>query len=177
MHRLFIALTPPEDVCDQLLDTMEGIEGARWQDADNLHLTLRFVGEVERPQAEDLATALTGLTFAPFPVRLRGVGHFETKGRPHAVWADVEPSPALVALHKRVEQACRRAGLDPETRKYVPHVTLARLNRGSGPIAPWLARQGALSAGPWTAEQFTLYESFLRPDGPIYEVVERFPLA
>lgn len=176
MHRLFVALHPPEPVREALLDTMEGLEGARWQDSDNLHLTLRFAGEVETPLANDLADALLRVAMPPFLLALHGVGHFESKGRPHAIWAAVAPSSPLLLLRDKVEHACRAAGLPPETRKFVPHVTLARLGRTTAPIAPWLAAHGRLSAGPWLAESFVLYESHLGREGPHYEPVARYPL-
>ena len=78
-HRLFIALRPPEPVRDRLVDAMEGIEGARWVDEENLHLTLRFVGEVERPAANDLAAALGQIRWPRFELRVEGVGHFTRK--------------------------------------------------------------------------------------------------
>ncbi len=174
-RRLFIALRPPEAVAEALLDTMEGISGARWQDADNLHVTLRFIGEVDRHTAADVETALDSLTFATFPISISGVGHFEGNKRPRAIWARVAPSPQLDELQMRVEMACRRAGLRPETRKFVPHVTLARLNSGSGLIDDWLLRHGTLNLGPWTVDRISLYESDLTPNGAIYSEVEVFP--
>ncbi|WAT17995.1 RNA 2',3'-cyclic phosphodiesterase [Aurantiacibacter sp. MUD11] len=173
--RLFVALHPPESVCDALLDTMEGIPGARWQDADNLHLTLRFIGEVDRHTAADIETALEQVPFTPFPLELAGVGHFEGKGRAKAIWAGVVPSAPLDELQMRVEMACRRAGLPAETRKFIPHVTLARLNAGSGPIGDWLARHGRLRLGPWQVEGFSLIESHLTANGSIYQDVASFP--
>lgn len=174
-RRLFVALRPPEEFCDALLDTMEGIPGARWQDADNLHITLRFIGEVDRHMAADLESALGDVLFTPFPLEISGVGHFEGKGRAKAIWAGVAPSGALDELQMRVEMACRRAGLPAETRKFVPHVTIARLNSGSGPIGDWLAQHGRLRLGPWQVERFSLYESDLTPNGPLYEEATSFP--
>ncbi|RPF70688.1 RNA 2',3'-cyclic phosphodiesterase [Aurantiacibacter spongiae] len=174
-HRLFVALRPPEDVADTLLDTMEGLPGARWQDADNLHLTLRFIGEVDRAQFEDICTVLSRLHFDPFEVRLAGVGHFERKGRARAIWARGEASLDLLALQERVERACRRAGCPPETRKFVPHVTLARLNSGSAPVGPWLAAHGDLAPRTWRADHVSLFESDLTPNGAVYEELHKFP--
>lgn len=174
-RRLFIALRPPEDVAEALLDTMEGVPGARWQDADNLHVTLRFVGEVDRHTAADLATALESVTFAPFPIRISGVGHFEGKGRARAIWARIAPNAELDLLQMRVEMACRRAGLAAETRKFTPHITLARLNSGSGFIGDWLQANGALDLGPWQVRGFSLYESDLTPNGAIYTEIMKFP--
>jgi len=88
-HRLFVAIRPPAPVRDALIDAMEGVEGARWQDEAALHLTLRFVGEVETPGANDLAGQLSRIAWPPFELRVAGVGAFERKGSPHAIWARV----------------------------------------------------------------------------------------
>ncbi len=176
-HRLFIALPLPEPVAEALLDTQEGITGARWQDADNLHITLRFIGEVDRHMAADIESALESLSFAPFPVTIAGVGQFEGKRGANAVWARVAPSAPLDELQMRVELACRRAGLEPVTRKFIPHVTLARLNAGSGQIGEWLQAHGTLALGPWRVGHFALFESDLTPNGPIYSQLARFPVS
>lgn len=175
MHRLFVALRPPGDICDMLLDTMEGLAGARWQDSDNLHVTLRFVGEIDRHQTDDLISALASVPFRPFPLAIQGVGHFQGPKRPRAIWARLTLSSALADLQQSVEMACRRAGQLPETRKFVPHVTLARLNSGSEPIGDWLAQHNRLISRQWTAENFALFESELTPQGPTYSEIERFP--
>src|SRR5436190_23130338 len=120
-HRLFIAIRPPGPVRDRLIDAMEGIEAARWVDEENLHLTLRFVGEVERPMANDLAAALGRVAAAPFALTIDGVGHFDKRNRygsrPRALWARVPRSGPLRELHARVERACVDAGLGPEPRR------------------------------------------------------------
>lgn len=174
-RRLFVALRPPADVADRLLDTMEGLAGARWQDADNLHITLRFIGEVDRHTFEDIVTALESVPIRPFPVALSGVGHFQGKRRPKAIWAAVKSSNALLDLQHSVEMACRRAGLPPETRKFTPHVTLARVNSGTDPIGDWLSQNGSLSLGPWTVDTFALFESDLTAQGAIYSEIAHFP--
>ena len=175
-HRLFIAIRPPEEVRDQLIDMMEGIEGARWVDEENLHLTLRFVGEVERPAANDLAAALARITWPRFALAIEGIGHFTRKGMTTALWARVAASGALEGLRQKVEGACESVGLGRETRRFTPHVTLARLNRASGPIGTWLSSFGDLRAGPWDVNEFILYESHLGHTGAFYEPVTAFAL-
>lgn len=174
-QRLFLALAPPPAITEALLDLQEGLSGARWVDSDNFHLTLRFVGEIDRHAADDLETALECLSFAPFTLELCGVGHFEGKGRAKAIWAGLRPSSALDELQHRSEIACRRAGLAPETRKFIPHITLARLNSASGFVGEWLAQHDALQLGPWPVESFALFASELTPNGPIYRQLRRFP--
>jgi|TARA_R100000049_G_scaffold5031_1_gene12939 2'-5' RNA ligase len=176
MHRLFVALRPPPDIRDPLIDTMEGVEGARWQSDEQLHLTLRFVGEADTAQANDLVSALEAVRAPRFTLQLRGLGTFERKGRTRALWAKVDESEPLAILHRRVERACRAAGLAPETRKFVPHVTIARVNASTGPIGGWLATHGRLALPPWPVDAFHLYESRLEPGGAHYEPVVDFPL-
>lgn len=175
-HRLFAAIRPPGAVIDALLELESYIPGARWQDEDQLHLTLRFFGEVEAAQAEELAVALEKVTAPPFALALRGVGHFERKGRAHTLWAGLAPSDALAALQRKVESAARRAGLAPESRKFAPHITLARLGAGSGPVLPFLAAHGALAGAPWQVSSFDLIESTLTPAGAEYQTVRRYRL-
>jgi RNA 2',3'-cyclic 3'-phosphodiesterase len=176
MHRLFAALRPPPPVRDALLGAQGGVERARWQDEDQLHLTLRFVGEVDRHAAEDLSDALAGVTAPGFTLALRGVGHFERKGRPSALWAALTPSPGLERLVRRIERACRAAGLPAETRRFTPHITLARLPAGAIGAGDWLARHGDLTAPAWPVGAFRLYESRLGSGGSAYACIAEWPL-
>jgi 2'-5' RNA ligase len=98
--RLFVAIRPPRAIRSILLGAMGGISGARWQDDDQIHVTLRFIGEVNRRQAEDADAALRSVRHAPFEVRLSGVGSFEKRGQPSAVWAGVTPAAPLATLNK-----------------------------------------------------------------------------
>ena len=179
MIRLFVALRLPPAIRQSLLDIMEGVPSARWQDDEQLHVTLRFIGEVERPVAEDVAVALSQVV-APAPtISLAGVGRFEKRGRTDALWAGVTPHDALAALHRKVDQACVRAGLAPEHRAYLPHITVARLARsaGSGPaIDHWLADHVGLASAPFPLPHLVLYQSHLGRDGATYEPVARWAL-
>ncbi len=176
MHRLFAAIRPPTPVLNALLALEGGVAGARWQDAGQLHLTLRFFGEVEAARAEDLAAALASVSAPPFVLALRGVGHFEKRGTPHTLWAGVSPSDALLALQHQVESAARRSGLPAERRRFAPHITLARLNRASGMVLPFMQAHGALHSEPWPVEAFDLMESTLTPAGAEYETLRRYRL-
>jgi 2'-5' RNA ligase len=180
MHRLFVALCPPEPVCDLLVDTMEGLDGVRWQDAEALHVTLRFVGEVKRSQGEDLAHALAQIRAAPFALQIDGVGHFARSKaggqHPHALWAALAPSAPLEGLRRQVDRAAVAAGLPPDARRFVPHITIARLNSGSGPVGGWLSQHGLLRSEPWLVESFALIESHLSAHGSHYETIADYPL-
>src|SRR5215213_6353967 len=125
MHRLFAAIRPPEPIRDLLIDAMNDSADFRWQQDEQLHLTLRFIGEVERPVAEDLADALSRIRAQPFELRVTGVGRFEQRNS-GALWAAVEPKAPLAALAAKIERVCIEIGLDPERRAFHSHITLAR---------------------------------------------------
>jgi 2'-5' RNA ligase len=176
MHRLFVAIRPPAPIRALLLDAMFGVRGVRWQDDEQLHLTVRFIGEVDRHRANDVAAVLATIGHPTFSIALDGIGQFERRGK-GALWAGVKPQEQLRTLHKKVDQACQRVGIEPETRTYHPHITLARFGRGSGPIGGFVEGSGGLSSEPFLVDNFRLYESHLKSDGALYSVVERYPLA
>jgi 2'-5' RNA ligase len=176
MHRLFVAIRPPEPVRRLLLATMGGVSGARWQSDDQLHLTLRFIGEVDRHIGQDILAALGAIHHPRFEIALNGIDAFERRGEPVTLWAGVAPHEPLKALHNKIDQACLRVGVEPDRRTYLPHITLARLGRGARRVAGLLENSGGLSSEPFTVESFCLFESQLTPDGPIYSVVERYSL-
>jgi len=176
MPRLFVAIRPPEPVRDLLLDLMEGMSGARWQDEEQLHLTLRFIGEVDRHTAQDVHAALGSLHHPAFDLALSGLGMFDRRGVPATLWAGVGPAEPVRSLHRKVDQAVARAGLEPERRAFHPHITLARLGRGAGPLDAFLARSGGLTSPPFHVDSFALIESRLGPGGAIHSVLESYPL-
>lgn len=176
MHRLFVALRPPPPVRALLLDCMEGLPGARWQDDEQLHVTLRYIGEVERPVAEDVAVALGNVTAPPLKLTIAGVGCFDGKRRERALWAGVAPRDDITALHHKLDRALARIGLAAEGRAYLPHITLARLRRDAAPVDGWLAAHAGLSSAPFEATHFTLFESHLGHEGATYMPIMRWPL-
>ena len=176
MHRLFAAIRPPEAIRDLLVDAMDDSPELRWVPEDNLHLTLRFIGEVERPLAEDLAAALASVHSPRLELSLSGVGQFAQRNG-GAVWAAVQPREPVAALAAKVERACVTAGLEPEHRAFHPHITLARWNRSAAPaVQRFLERNRGLASNPFTAESFTLFESHLSRHGAHYEAVAEYPL-
>jgi len=177
MHRLFVAIRPPEHIRDLLIDAMDDSADFRWQDDEQLHLTLRFVGEVERPVAEDLADALGRLRSPGFDLRIKNVGRFDQRNS-GALWAGVEPKEPLAALAAKVERVCLAVGLEPERRAYHPHITLARWKgHRSREAEDFIARNRALGSDPFTVESFTLFESRLSRHGAHYEAIADYPLA
>ncbi len=179
MHRLFVALRPPPAVRAALLSIEHGAPGARWQSDEQLHLTLRFIGSVERPVAEDLAACLAQVVAPAVRISLAGVGRFDRRGATDALWAGVAPHGPLARLHRKVDQACVRAGVAPERRAFLPHVTLARFSRSAGltpAIDRWLADHAGLASAPFDLTHLILYESNLGGEGARYEAVARWPL-
>lgn len=176
MVRLFVAIRPPDTIRTQLLALMEGVDGARWQDEDQLHLTLRFIGEVEQRLAEDIVLALRRIQADPFQIALSGVGTFERKGRVNLLWAGVSPDAALAALSRKIDRALVTMGLPPESRAFKPHITLARFGKTTGNIGPFLAIHGGLSSPAFPIRSYHLYESTLGASGSHYTIAETFKL-
>lgn len=184
MIRLFTALGLPDDLRTRLAALQAGIDGARWVAPENLHITLRFIGEVAEDRAHDIVAALDRIHAGAFPVTVSGAGRFGSRDRTRALWAGVERSAALVALHEKIDRALINTGLAPEGRKYTPHVTLARFGGGrdrsrdasATRVLHWLEAQGGFFAMPFEAREFVLYESHLGRKGADYVPVARFPL-
>jgi 2'-5' RNA ligase len=177
MHRLFVAIRPPQHILDLLVDAMDDSPDFRWQDEEQLHLTLRFVGEVERPIANDLADALARLRSRRLELRIAGVGRFEQRNG-GALWAAVEPKAPLAALAAKVERVCQSVGLEPERRAFHPHVTLARWKgRRTREVQDFLERHRGLSSEPFTVGEFILFESRLSRHGAHYEEIASYPLS
>jgi 2'-5' RNA ligase len=176
MHRLFVAIRPPHAIRQRLLASMGGISGARWQSDEQLHLTVRFIGEVDRHQAGDIHAALGSVRHAPFELSLDGMGSFDRRGVAGAVWVGVTPREEIKALHRKVDTALTRVGLPPDDRAFLPHITIARLNRNSGPIDNLLEESGGLTSPAFTVDSFTLFESELTSDAAVYSIVERYRL-
>jgi 2'-5' RNA ligase len=177
MHRLFVALRPPAPVRRLLLDVMGGVSGARWQNDNQLHLTLRFIGEVDRHRAEDVHAALGGVHHPAFEIAMSGLGLFEQRRETGVIWAGVTPHAPLQTLNRKVEQALARVGVDPDRRAFHPHVTLARLPRTAGSPGALIEQSGGLSSPPFPVADFRLFESRLTPEGPVYDTIERYPLS
>ena len=176
MHRLFVAIRPPEPIRDLLIDAMDDSADFRWQDEEQLHITLRFIGEVDRPLANDVADALTRIRAEQFRLRISGVGRFEQRNS-GALWAGVEPKAPLAALAAKVERVCQETGLEAERRAYHPHITLARWKgRRTREVQDYLDRTRGLTSEPFAVTEFILFESRLSRHGAHYEPVASYAL-
>jgi 2'-5' RNA ligase len=177
MHRLFVALRPPPPTRALCLSVMdEGLPGWNWQTEDLLHVTLRFIGEVDGRVADDIVTALSAIHAPPIDMSITGVGWFDQRGG-GTLFARVGPREQLAALHAKVDRALSGVGLEPEGRAYLPHITLARGRRGAAPPHPWLERHAGLSGVLANVGAFALMESTLSRSGAMYETIENYRLA
>ena len=176
MIRLFAGLALPNGRRQQISLIQNGLKNARWVAPENLHVTLRFIGEVDENVVEEVSRALDDVRAEPFTLTIRGLGTF---GRPpSSVWAGVGDTPngALAHLQANVESILVRAGLPPEGRKYTPHVTLARLRKSPGAqrLSDYMESHGALELPAFDVAGFTLFESRLSHKGAQYSAIAEY---
>lgn len=174
--RLFTAISLPDPVAESLLALQAGVPGARWQKREQLHLTLRFIGEVDGRDAAAIDDALATIAAPAFTLELKGVGSFGGKN-PRDLWAGAQPSEPLVHLHRKIESALQRIGLEADGRKFTPHVTLARLKgTHNGSVMDFLTDHALYTSGSFAVDSFVLYSSKLTSDGSIYRPEKLYPL-
>lgn len=177
MIRLFVALPIPDPVRQTLAGFQNGLPGARWTDPDNFHLTLRFIGEVDFGLAEDLAHMLMRIDPPGFDVTLDALGWFGNKRRPSSIFVQARKEEGLLHLQRKVESAAVRCGLRPESRKFLPHVTLGRVKNTSAWEADDYATQHRLTTPiRFEVDRFVLYSSVLSHSGSYYAEEADYPL-
>ena len=174
--RLFVGLSIPDTVAAGLFLLQGGVPGARWSTREQLHLTLRFIGEVDGRDAAAVDDVLAAISAQRFSLELHAVGTFGHRD-PHELWVGVRPSEPLMHLQRKIETAIQRIGLAADTRKFTPHVTLARL-RGAprGRVMDYLADHGLYSSPSFEVNEYLLYSSTLTPNGSIYTPEREYPL-
>lgn len=170
--RLFVALELPPHIRDALLGAMGGVAGARWQSDEQLHLTLKFIGNVDRHEAQDIDAALAGVNATPLTLALGDIGSFVHRGRIDTLWVGVTPQAEVAALAQRVDAALVRVGRPPETRAFVPHITVARFGRSIGSLVGFPVQPLPTSA--FTLNGFALWESHVSHDGSRYTILSRY---
>jgi 2'-5' RNA ligase len=177
--RLFAAIAVPDAVAERVLPLMRSVPGAKWRPRENLHLTLRFFGEVTEPVADEIDAELAQIaeTTAPFEIALKSAGAFGGAD-PHTLWLGVAESPPLKKLAATCERAARRVGLKPEPRKFTPHVTLAYLSNAElALVHAFETRHGLFETPPFTVDAFGLYASWTRKSAPsLYRLEADYPL-
>lgn len=181
MPRLFVALMLPETLRQRAAALRTTIPTARWVQPTHMHITLRFIGEVEDAQAAAVDDALASVHALALRFRVAGVGRFPPSPRkaPRVLWLGITPPDALAPLRRAVESALAPVGLPPEGSAFRPHLTLARLktHKPTPEADRFLARNADYDAGPVSAADFALIESQLTPQGPVYTARRRYPLA
>jgi RNA 2',3'-cyclic 3'-phosphodiesterase len=176
MPRLFTALEIPRNAAMSLSLLRGGLPGARWIDVENYHITLRFIGDVDGRTADEIVNRLDRIDREEFQINLSGIGSFGSK-KPHSVWAGVSPSPDLNALQAEIERICQRIGLPPDPRKFMPHVTLARLRSARvEDVVHYLSGRGNFHTLPFLVGRFVLMSSKESVGGGPYLTEEIFPL-
>ncbi len=175
--RLFIALALPDDIKERLAGLQRGVKEARWVKPENLHLTLRFLGELDGHQAHDVDAALTSLGGEAFSMRLAGLDGFGEGRKLRALWVGAEDPEPVKRLQAKVERAVQQAGIAPNGRKFIPHVTLARFKRAPSPdLSSYLQSHSLFRSEPFAVTEFVLFSSFLAREGSIYRPEARYPL-
>jgi len=171
MHRLFVAIDLPIQVKEKIAGIVpRGISGARWVPEEQLHLTLRFIGDTDDRMSQEIKRGLARVSGAPFSLSLKGIGHFPPRGGPRVLWVGVEGAVELSALQKRIEDEVVKIGIEAEKRRFSPHITVARLKDISPvKIAQLEENNREFSAGPFPVDEFYLYSSTLTREGAIHK--------
>jgi 2'-5' RNA ligase len=177
MPRLFAGLEIPAEIGQSLSNLRGGLPVARWIDPENYHVTLRFIGDIDGLSANEIASMLFRINRKPFEVKVQGLQSFGGK-KPRAVVASVEPSRPLIELQAELERLMQRLGLDPEGRKFTPHVTLARLHDASSQdVADYLSVRGYFPSRSFMASRFVLFSSRASTGGGPYVVEDSYALS
>jgi 2'-5' RNA ligase len=178
MYRLFVAIALPDAVKEQLTQLHFGLPGARWVERPNLHLNLRFIGEVDGGRYDDIRASLAEVSHSPFLLSLKGTGFFPPKQQPHTLWVGIEKSEPLTVLRNRVVSLLAKAGVPRDGRKYAPHVAVARLSESPvNRVATWLSANALFRTEAFPVGSICLYSSALTGHGAEYQIEEEFDLA
>ncbi|MBU0729795.1 MAG: RNA 2',3'-cyclic phosphodiesterase [Proteobacteria bacterium] len=178
MIRLFVAIDLPDFIREQLGILYYGLPGAKWIEKDQLHLTIRFIGEVDGATFKDISNTLTNITTQAFPMHLESIGFFPPRKTPRVLWAGTGNNPSLMHLRNKIETTLVRAGIEPEQRKFSPHITLARLK--DTPIqrlGNFLAGNSLFRTEEFQVEEFHLYSSKLTSKGALHSIENTYPLS
>ena len=176
--RLFVAIPLPESVKKQLTTLEKPIEGVRWQDSSQMHLTLRFIGSVNNETSEKVKSLLSEISHNSFEMAVNGLGQFPENGNPRVLWAGIEQHPDLMLLQEKVEDACVKSGLDAENRDYKPHITLAKVKekRANNAVKSFINDHSNFRIKSIPVNEFILYHSKLSKEGAIHTAIQNYEL-
>ena len=175
--RLFVGIDLPAEIEDHLGFVGGGIPRARWEEREKLHVTLRFIGEVDGGTKRRIEEALEEVRHPPFSLAVAGVGFFPPGGKPRILWAGLDGAAPVQELHARIERALLATGLPSEGRKFTPHVTLARLHDSpTAKVIEFLQHHALLRTSTWQVRAFQLYSSVLSPGGSKYRIEHHYSL-
>ncbi len=178
MYRLFVAVDLPEEIREELSAICFGLPGAKWVKKEQIHITLKFIGEVDGGLFRDIRESLADVKGEPFSLQVRGTGCFPPGKKPHVLWAGLEKSDELHQLQKRVDNRLKPLGIEPEKRKFSPHITLARLRKTPvNRVSQFLAGHSLFALSSFEVREFHLYSSTLNSEGAIHQVQATYPLA
>ncbi len=177
MYRLFVAIDLPEPVKLALTEVSYGLPGAKWLDPTQMHIVLKFIGEVDGAVFRDALEALATIRMEPFEITLKGMGYFPPRGDPQLLWAGIEDGERLKQLRNKVESTLVRAGMESEKRKFAPHVGLAKIRETPpGRLVTYLGENALFRLPPFDVREFCLFSSFLSSEMAIHQVEAVYPL-
>ena len=169
MPRLFIAIDLPEDIKEGISPLCTGLPGARWVRDEQLHLTLRFLGDVDHSLFSELYSGLDEVRTKPFPLHIKGLGVFPSGRKPRVLWVGLKKSAPLIELRKKVDSVMRHLDIPLERKRFSPHITIARFSKPPGPrLGDYLVGNNLFRQPPFRVNSFRLYSSILRPEGAIH---------
>jgi len=170
MHRLFVAIDLPDEAKNALGTLCSGVAGAKWVKREQMHLTLRFIGDADDAQFEAIKHELQSVKSAPFDMWLEGVGQFPAKGKPRVLWVGVKAPPVLAELQRQVSSTLNGLNLPPGDHPFSPHITLARLKTppAAESVRQYFGKQASFKTETFPVQGFILFSSQLTPGGSIY---------
>jgi 2'-5' RNA ligase len=179
MRRLFVAIDLPESIKAQLKTLCAGLDGAKWVSHQQMHLTLRFIGDADESQQTDIQTGLATIRATPFKMGLRGIGQFPPKSKARVLWVGIEAEARLSELQKQVERIINNLGFAPDDYAFSPHITLARFRTppSQDNMQRYMGQHESFKTDTFDVKQFILYSSQLTSSGSFYHQEDVFPLA
>ena len=177
MLRLFTALDPPIAIKQQLLLLRRSMLGARWQNIDQMHITTNFIGEVNNSILLQIKEALASIKVEPLNLTINSVDYFGSNHQPRVIYAKVVQDPSLMKLNKQVNTVLSEIGIAAEKKKFIPHITLARLKQASyQSVGHFIQFEALFKTNAFTLDKFHLFSSKIKPDGSQYFIEESFSL-